>query len=470
MSSLSPHIVILGAGPGGYPAAFLASEMGMKVTLVDLESQPGGVCLHYGCIPSKALLHAAHSLHVAHEAASFGIHFPSPEINLDKLRSWKDTVISRLTRGLSQIAKARDVTFVQGRGRFLDDQTLRVVASDELTDIKFDYAVVATGSRPVLPENLRLDSDYIWDSTEALSIPEIPDSLLVIGGGYVGLEMSGVYGALGSRITIVEAANALLPGVDSDLVDVMALQLEDYVENIWLNTTVSKLVETTDGIIATLSGPDADLVEIPFDRVLMSVGREPNVENLGLQELEIELTDLGFIQTDKQKRTSVSNIFAVGDVTGGVMLAHKASHEARVAIEAIAGLPSEWEPPVIPAVVFTEPEIAWTGITETDARRLGLDVEISKFPWSSSGRAIASNLSGGLTKIISESGTERIVGAGIVGRGASELIGEATLAIEMAARLQDLKLTVHPHPTLSETLMEASEIFFGTSPHHIGRR
>ena len=470
MSSLSPHIVILGAGPGGYPAAFLASEMGMKVTLVDLESQPGGVCLHYGCIPSKALLHAAHSLHVAHEAASFGIHFPSPEINLDKLRGWKDTVISRLTRGLSQIAKARDVTFVQGRGRFLDDQTLRVVASDELTDIKFDYAVVATGSRPVLPENLRLDSDYIWDSTEALSIPEIPDSLLVVGGGYVGLEMSGVYGALGSRITIVEAANALLPGVDSDLVDVMALQLEDYVENIWLNTTVSKLVETTDGIIATLSGPDADLVEIPFDRVLMSVGREPNVENLGLQELEIELTDLGFIQTDKQKRTSVSNIFAVGDVTGGVMLAHKASHEARVAIEAIAGLPSEWEPPVIPAVVFTEPEIAWTGITETDARRLGLDVEISKFPWSSSGRAITSNLSGGLTKIISESGTERIVGAGIVGRGASELIGEATLAIEMAARLQDLKLTVHPHPTLSETLMEASEIFFGTSPHHIGRR
>jgi dihydrolipoamide dehydrogenase len=470
MSSLSPHIVILGAGPGGYPAAFLASEMGMKVTLVDLESQPGGVCLHYGCIPSKALLHAAHSLHVAHEAASFGIHFPSPEINLDKLRGWKDTVISRLTRGLSQIAKARDVTFVQGRGRFLDDQTLRVVASDELTDIKFDYAVVATGSRPALLENLRLESDYIWNSTEALSIPEIPDSLLVIGGGYVGLEMSGVYGALGSRITIVEAANALLPGVDSDLVDVMALQLEDYVENIWLNTTVSKLVETTDGIIATLSGPDADLVEIPFDRVLMSVGREPNVENLGLQELEIELTDLGFIQTDKQKRTSVSNIFAVGDVTGGVMLAHKASHEARVAIEAIAGLPSEWEPPVIPAVVFTEPEIAWTGITETDARRLGLDVEISKFPWSSSGRAITSNLSGGLTKIISESGTERVVGAGIVGRGASELIGEATLAIEMAARLQDLKLTVHPHPTLSETLMEASEIFFGTSPHHIGRR
>jgi dihydrolipoamide dehydrogenase len=470
MSSLSPHIVILGAGPGGYPAAFLASEMGMKVTLVDLESQPGGVCLHYGCIPSKALLHAAHSLHVAHEAASFGIHFPSPEINLDKLRGWKDTVISRLTRGLSQIAKARDVTFVQGRGRFLDDQTLRVVASDELTDIKFDYAVVATGSRPVLPENLRLDSDYIWDSTEALSIPEIPDSLLVVGGGYVGLEMSGVYGALGSRITIVEAANALLPGVDSDLVDVMALQLEDYVENIWLNTTVSKLVETTDGIIATLSGPDADLVEIPFDRVLMSVGREPNVENLGLRELEIELTDSGFVKTDKQKRTSVSNIFAVGDVTGGVMLAHKASHEARVAIEAIAGLPSEWEPPVIPAVVFTEPEIAWTGITETDARRLGLDVEISKFPWSSSGRAITSNLSGGLTKIISESGTERVVGAGIVGRGASELIGEATLAIEMAARLQDLKLTVHPHPTLSETLMEASEIFFGTSPHHIGRR
>tara|TARA_B110000438_G_scaffold287857_1_gene320643 strand:- start:869 stop:2281 length:1413 start_codon:yes stop_codon:yes gene_type:complete len=470
MSSLSPHIVILGAGPGGYPAAFLASEMGMKVTLVDLESQPGGVCLHYGCIPSKALLHAAHSLHVAHEAASFGIHFPSPEINLDKLRSWKDTVISRLTRGLSQIAKARDVTFVQGRGRFLDDQTLRVVARDELTDIKFDYAVVATGSRPVLPENLRLDSDYIWDSTEALSIPEIPDSLLVVGGGYVGLEMSGVYGALGSRITIVEAANALLPGVDSDLVDVMALQLEDCVENIWLNTTVSTLVETTDGIIATLSGPDANLVEIPFDRVLMSVGREPNVENLGLQELEIELTDSGFIQTDKQKRTSVSNIFAIGDVTGGVMLAHKASHEARVAIEAIAGLPSEWEPPVIPAVVFTEPEIAWTGITETDARRLGLDVEISKFPWSSSGRAITSNLSGGLTKIISESGTERIVGAGIVGRGASELIGEATLAIEMAARLQDLKLTVHPHPTLSETLMEASEIFFGTSPHHIGRR
>ncbi len=469
MSNLSPHIVILGAGPGGYPAAFLASEMGMKVTLVDLESQPGGVCLHHGCIPSKALLHATHSLHMAHEAASFGIHFSSPEIDLDKLRGWKDTVISRLTRGLSQIARARDVTFVQGRGRFLDDQTLRVDASDELIDIKFDYAVVATGSRPVLPENLRLDSDYIWDSTEALAIPEIPDSLLVIGGGYVGLEMSSVYGALGSHITIVEAASALLPGIDSDLVDVMTLQLEDYVESIRLNTTVSQLVETPDGIIATFSGPDPNLVEMPFDRVLISVGREPNVEDLGLSELGVEYTESGFIQTDKQKRTNLSNIFAIGDVTGGVMLAHKASHEARVAIEAIAGLPSEWEPPVIPAVVFTEPEIAWTGITETDARRLGLDVVVSKFPWSSSGKAIASNLSRGLTKIISESGTERVVGAGIVGQGASELIGEATLAIEMAARLQDLKLTVHPHPTLSETLMEASEIFFGTSSHHIGR-
>ncbi len=456
MSNLSPHIVILGAGPGGYPAAFLASEMGMKVTLVDLESQPGGVCLHHGCIPSKALLHATHSLHMAHEAASFGIHFSSPEIDLDKLRGWKDTVISRLTRGLSQIARARDVTFVQGRGRFLDDQTLRVDASDELIDIKFDYAVVATGSRPVLPENLRLDSDYIWDSTEALSIPEIPDSLLVIGGGYVGLEMSSVYGALGSHITIVEAASALLPGIDSDLVDVMTLQLEDYVESIRLNTTVSQLVETPDGIIATFSGPDPNLVEMPFDRVLISVGREPNVEDLGLSELGVEYTESGFIQTDKQKRTNLSNIFAIGDVTGGVMLA-------------IAGLPSEWEPPVIPAVVFTEPEIAWTGITETDARRLGLDVVVSKFPWSSSGKAIASNLSRGLTKIISESGTERVVGAGIVGQGASELIGEATLAIEMAARLQDLKLTVHPHPTLSETLMEASEIFFGTSSHHIGR-
>jgi dihydrolipoamide dehydrogenase len=361
------------------------------------------------------------------------------------------------------------VTFVQGRGRFLDDQTLRVDASDELIDIKFDYAVVATGSRPVLPENLRLDSDYIWDSTEALSIPEIPDSLLVIGGGYVGLEMSSVYGALGSHITIVEAASALLPGIDSDLVDVMTLQLEDYVESIRLNTTVSQLVETPDGIIATFSGPDPNLVEMPFDRVLISVGREPNVEDLGLSELGVEYTESGFIQTDKQKRTNLSNIFAIGDVTGGVMLAHKASHEARVAIEAIAGLPSEWEPPVIPAVVFTEPEIAWTGITETDARRLGLDVVVSKFPWSSSGKAIASNLSRGLTKIISESGTERVVGAGIVGQGASELIGEATLAIEMAARLQDLKLTVHPHPTLSETLMEASEIFFGTSSHHIGR-
>ena len=470
MSDFAPHLVILGAGPGGYPAAFLASEMGMKVTLVDLESQPGGVCLHYGCIPSKALLHATHSLHVAQEAATFGIQFSSPEINLDKLRQWKGTVIGKLTRGLSQIARARDVTFVQGRGRFLNDQTLRVVANDELTDIEFDYAVVATGSRPLVPESLRLASDYIWDSTDALSVPEIPDSLLVVGGGYVGLEMSSIYGALGSRITIVEATNGLLTGVDSDLVDVMAHQLENYVENIWLNTTVSKLVETADGIIATFSGPDANLVEIPFDRVLMSVGRAPNIENLGLQELDIKLSESGFIQTDKQKRTSVSNIFAIGDVAGGVMLAHKASHEARVAVEAIAGLPSEWEPPVIPAVVFTEPEIAWTGITESDARRLGLDIEVSKFPWSSSGRAITSNLSGGLTKIISEPGTERILGAGIVGQGASELIGEATLAIEMAARLQDLKLTVHAHPTLSETLMEASEIFFGTSPHHIGRR
>lgn len=464
------RIAVLGAGPGGYPAAFLAAEKGFDVTLIDERPAPGGVCLYDGCIPSKALLHAALVIAQTREAARFGIAFGEPTIDLGRLRAWKDTeVVGKMTAGLSQIAKARRVRTVQGRGRFVSSSTIRVTRDGEVSDVEFEYAVVATGSEPSIPAPLGLDSDRIWDSTAALELREVPGALLIIGGGYIGLEMATVYAALGSRVTVAEMTGSLLPGADADLVIVVAASIAQCTEEVLLNTTVASLRETGDGIEATLVGDDSQQ-SATFDRVLVATGRRPRSDNLGLETTAVKTNQRGFIRVDHQRRTAEPAIFAIGDVAGEPMLAHKATHEARVAVEAIAGEPSAWDPAAVPAVVYTDPELAWCGLSENDARVRGIEVEVTRFPWVASGRATTLGGVPGVTKIISEPGTRRVLGVGIAGRGAGELIAEGVLAVEMGARLDDLRLTVHPHPTLSETIMEAAEVFFGQSPHYIGRR
>jgi dihydrolipoamide dehydrogenase len=462
-------LLVLGAGPGGYPAAFLAANLGMDVTLVDPEVNPGGVCLWRGCIPSKALLHVAQLMGEAREAKDFGVTFGEPEVDLDALRAWKDQVVAKLVRGLGQIGRARKVKHVRGLGRFSDAQTLRVSHDGELREVGFDAAIVATGSLPAIPPPLRLESPRVWDSTRALELPEVPRRLLVVGGGYIGLELGSVYAALGAEVTVVEMTAGLLPGADRDLVDVLQKRVSRQFKEVLLGTRVESLEEDAEGIRADLSGAEVDEARV-YDAVLVAVGRTPNASGLGLDQTAARVDDRGFVEVDSQRRTAEPSIFAVGDVAGEPMLAHKATHEARAAVEAIAGEPSSFDPAAIPAVVFTDPELAWTGLSETEARERRIDVEVVKFPWSASGRATTLGRNDGLTKLVLEPGTERILGAGIVGPGAGELIAEATLAVEVGALADDLRLTIHAHPTLSETLMETAEVLYNTSPHYIGRR
>ena len=465
----APRVVVLGAGPGGYPAAFLAAARGMDVTLVDPEAQPGGVCLYRGCIPSKALLHVARLLRETERAGDWGVHFERPAIDLDALRGWKQRVVARLTGGLETLGRQRGVQYVQGRGRFMDASRLRISSDHELTELGFDHAIVATGSRTVIPEALRLDSPRLMDSTAALELEDIPQSLLVVGGGYIGLELGSVYAALGSAVTVVEMTDGLLPGVDRDLVAVLERELRGQLHELLLNTRVTGVEEAEGGIRVRLSGSDLEAEQRLYSKVLVAVGRTPNAEALALDHTAARLDERGFIVTDEQRRTAERSVFAVGDVAGEPMLAHKATHEARVAVEAIAGEPAAFEPAAIPAVVFTDPEIAWCGLGEAEARQQGLEIEVTKFPWAASGRAVTLGRTDGLTKLIMERGTQRLLGAGIAGPGAGELIAEATLAIEMGARASDLELTIHAHPTLSETLMEASALLFDASPHFIAR-
>jgi len=463
-------LLVLGAGPGGYPAAFLGAELGMDVTLVDTAENPGGVCLYRGCIPSKTLLNVAHLLETAESASHFGITFQQPTVDLDRVREWKNEVVKKMTGGLGQLSRARKVTYVQGRGHFVDAHTLRVSNDSELTEVGFDYAVIATGSAPAIPGPLRVDSDRVWDSTDALEIPEIPPRLLIVGGGYIGLEMGSIYAALGSEVTIVEMTGGLLPAADRDLVAILEKRVSQQMHEILLHTTVVGLEDMGEVVQATLSGAETESEIREFDRVLIAVGRRPNSADLGIDDLGVVVNEQGFIETDVQRRTGEPSIFAIGDVAGEPMLAHKATHEARTAVEAIAGEPSAFAPAAIPAVVFTDPEIAWTGLTETEAQTRGIDIEMNRFPWNASGRATTIGRNDGVTKLILEPGTDRVLGVGVAGPGAGELIAEATLAVEMGARADDLRLTIHAHPTLSETVMEAAELFFNTSPHYIGRR
>jgi len=460
----SLHIAVVGGGPGGYAAAFLAADLGLKVTLIDPEVNPGGVCLYRGCIPSKALLHVAKLIEESEQAKNWGIEFSAPKIDLPKLRAWKEGVVKRLTGGLGQLSKQRKVQYIQGKASFESSTKLRVSKADGSQEsLTFDRVLLATGSRPAVIPTLNIDSPRMLDSTGALDLQDIPKTLLVVGGGYIGLELGSVYAALGTKVTVVEMLPGLLPGADRDIVLPLHKRLEKMFDGILLNTTVKSLKEESSGIRATFDGADVKEREKVFDKVLVSVGRKPNSEIPGLDKTRVRVNPKGFIQVNKQLQTDDPAIFAIGDVVGEPMLAHKAMHEGRTAVEAMAGRKVAFEPHAIPAVVFTDPEIAWAGLTETQAKEVGREIAVAKFPWGASGRAITLDRPEGMTKLILDPKTERVLGVGIVGAGAGELIAEGVLAIEMAALAGDLELTIHPHPTLSETVMEAAEVFFGTS-------
>jgi len=458
------HIAVVGGGPGGYAAAFLAADLGLRVTLIDPELNPGGVCLYRGCIPSKALLHVAKLINESRHAKNWGIEFAEPNIDVARLRSFKDGVIKKLTGGLGQLSKQRKVEYIQGRVAFESSTTLRVSrAAGSEDSLRFDRIIIATGSRPAVIPSLKLDTPRMMDSTSALDLSEVPGTLLVIGGGYIGLELGTVYAALGSKVSVVEMLPGLLPGADRDLVLPLHKRMEKIFDSILLNTTVAAVKAEADGIRVTFDGPEVKERERVFDKVLVSVGRKPNSEIPGLEKTQVKVGPRGFIEVNKQLRTDDPTIYAIGDVVGEPMLAHKASHEGRTAVEAIAGHKVAFEPNAIPAVVFTDPEIAWCGLTETQAQKESREIKVAKFPWAASGRALTLDRPEGLTKLLIDPQTERVLGVGIVGVGAGELIAEGVLAVEMAALAKDVALTIHPHPTLSETLMESAEVFFGTS-------
>jgi dihydrolipoamide dehydrogenase len=467
--SLSTNLVVIGAGPGGYAAAFYAADLGMQVTLVDPEANPGGVCLYRGCIPSKALLHVAKLIADADHAKVLGVTFGTPTIDLGKVRAFKDKVVNQMTSGLGQVQKMRKVNYLRGTATFIDNKTLSVamVEGGAKETLTFEHAIVATGSRPSTVPGLSINSPRVMDSTSALELPDVPKSMLVVGGGYIGLELGSVYAALGTQVTVVEMTAGLLPGADRDLVAFLTRRLEKTLHRILVNARVVEMKDGKGGVTVRMEGEglaEADR-EQTFDRVLVSVGRRPNSAVPGLDKTRVQIGDRGFIKVDLARRTGEPSIFAIGDVVGEPMLAHKASHEARVAVEAIAGHKVAFEPQAIPAVVFTDPEVAWCGLTETEAQKTGRKVEIARFPWAALGRAVAIDRPDGVTKLVIDPATERILGVGIVGSGAGELIAEGVLAVEMAALVTDLKLSIHPHPTLSETLMEAAEVFFGQSTH-----
>jgi len=460
----SLHLAVVGAGPGGYAAAFLAADLGLKVTFIDPEVNPGGVCLYRGCIPSKALLHVAKLIEESRQAKNWGIEYSDPKIDLGKLRGWKESVVKRLTGGLGQLSKQRSVKYVQGRAGFESSTTLRITKADGSGEsMRFDRILLATGSRPAVIPSLKIESPRMMDSTGALDLKDIPKTLLVVGGGYIGLELGSVYAVLGTRVTVVEMLSGLLPGADRDLVLPLHKRLEKMFDAILLNTTVKSMKEESGGIRVTFDGADVKEREKVFEKVLVSVGRKPNSEIPGLDKTRVKVGPKGFIQVNKQLQTDDPSIYAIGDVVGEPMLAHKAMHEGRTAAEAIVGKKVAFEPHAIPAVVFTDPEIAWAGLTETQAKESGREIAVAKFPWGASGRAITLDRPEGMTKLILDPKTERVLGVGIVGVGAGDLIAEGVLAIEMAALAGDLELTIHPHPTLSETVMEAAEVFFGTS-------
>ncbi|MCY2976341.1 MAG: dihydrolipoyl dehydrogenase [Planctomycetota bacterium] len=461
-------LVILGGGPGGYAAAFLAADEGLEVILVEAESRLGGTCLLRGCIPSKALLHVAKIIGEAHEMQEdWGVEFTPPKIDIDKVRARKDKVIATLTGGLGGLAKRRNVKVIKARGRFENSNTLILEGDDPLIPeggkLTFDYCILATGSTPAMPPAFQIGSDRVMDSTGALELKDIPAKMLVIGGGYIGLEMGSIYAGLGSKVTVVEWTDTLLPGADRDLVKPLQKRLNTLFENrIYTNTKVGSVALVDNQVEVTFEGPGKFGHE-RYDRVLVSVGRRPNSANLGLENTSVKIDPKGFVVCDKSQRTADPHLFVIGDIAGEPMLAHKASHEAKVAVEVILGKNVTFDKQAIPAVVFTDPEVAWAGLTEEQAKRDGRTVSVEVYPWAASGRAQAIGRTEGHTKWLVDPETHRVLGCGIVGAGAGELIAEAVLAIEMGCEVRDLTESIHPHPTLSETLMNAGEVYFGTA-------
>jgi dihydrolipoamide dehydrogenase len=461
----STQLVVLGAGPGGYAAAFYAADMGMQVALVDEEKNPGGVCLYRGCIPSKALLHIAKVIDEAKHASALGVTFGEPKVDVDKLRAFKQSVVDKLTSGVGGVARMRKVKYYQGRATLTGPTSMKIAGGDgSSTDLTFENCILATGSYPTKIPSLSIDSPRMMDSTSGLDLPDVPKTMLVIGGGYIGLELGTVYAALGTKVSVVEMTPTLLPGADRDLVAILEKRVKSLFANIMTSTKVVKVEDVKTGIKVTFEGEVTEKIQT-FDRVLVAIGRRPNSKIPGLETTKVKVDAKGFIETDPQRRTAEPTIWAIGDVAGEPMLAHKASHEARIPVEAVLGHKAIFEPLAIPAVVFTDPEIAWCGLTEAEAQAKGIEVDVVKFPWGASGRAITLDRTDGLTKLIVEPKTMRILGVGIAGSGAGELIAEGVLAIEMGATVEDMRLTIHPHPTLSETVMESAEVFFGQSAH-----
>jgi len=464
------QLLIIGGGPGGYPAALHAGDHGVPTLLVEEGARLGGVCLNRGCIPSKALLHVAKVIREAHESAAIGLTFGEPKLDLPKLRDFvQGKVVNKLTAGIGQLCKSRGVEVVRGKASFEDAHTVTVTDGDQVTRVRFKNCIVATGSVPAMPKPWALGDDRIMDSTDALLMPDIPKKLLVIGGGYIGLEIGSIYAAMGSAVTVVEALDGLLVLADRDLVQPLEKKLRAEFAAIYLNTKVASLKPTPDGILVTLEGKDVP-GELTFDRVLVSVGRRPNTAGLNLDKAGLKLDDRGFLPVDLQRRTAVPHIQAIGDVAGEPGLAHKATAEARVAVEVLLGEPAEWSPRCIPAVIYTDPEIAWAGLTEKEAVERHVPHEVTKFPWAASGRAVALGLTNGLTKMLFDPETKRILGVGIVGSGAGEMIAEGVLAIEMGAVARDVLESIHPHPTLSETVMEGAELAYGNAVHYAGKK
>lgn len=463
MDPIKTEIVVVGAGPGGYAAAFYAADLGKKVILIERETRLGGVCLNRGCIPSKALLYATHQIVNARESAHRGITFVEPKVEVEKLRAWKESIIAKLSGGVATLAKMRGVEVMQGRGYFEGSNKLRIETDKGQQFIEYDKAILAVGSVAAMPKAFDLGNPRVMTSTEALEVPDVPETMLIVGGGYIGMELGFVYAALGSKVVVVEAMDNILAGADQDLARPVVNNAKKLFKEIRLKAKVSKMATVGKQIKVAMEYNGQKLEEL-YDRVLVAVGRVPNSKDLGLENTKIQLDERGFVKINGQQQTDDPSIYAIGDIAGGILLAHKAHKEARIAVEVICGESSTFDS-VIPAVVFTDPELAWCGLTEAEAKEKGIKYEVAKFPWTASGRALSFDRTDGVTKMLVDPETDRVLGVGICGAGAGELIAEAVLAMEMGATAADIALTIHPHPTLSETLMECADVYYGHATH-----